>query len=63
MRLHALGLGHQFIEQQQDRSRGVDGHGGGDLPERQASEKAVHIPQGVDGHTHPSHLSPGKGVV
>ena len=59
----ALLLGHQFVEEQQDGTGGVDGHGGGDLVHRQVGHEESHVGQRVDGHAHLAHLALGPRVV
>ena len=59
----ALLLGHQLVEQQENRRRGVDGHGRRDLGQRDTGEQSLHVAQGVDGHPHLAHLALHQGVV
>ncbi len=59
----ALLLRHQFVEEQQDGTRGVDGHGGGDLVHRQVGHEEPHVGQRVDGHTHLAHFTLRPRVV
>ena len=60
---HALLLGHQLVEQQQDGGGGVDGHRRRDLVEGQAGQQQAHVGQRVDGHPDLAHLALGPGVV
>src|SRR5690606_695515 len=60
---HALFLGDQLVEQQQDGSRGVDGHRGGHLAEGDPLEEATHVVERVDGHTDLPDLSGGEWGV
>ncbi len=60
---HALLLGHELVEQQQDGRRGVDGHRRRDLVEGQVGEQQAHVGEGVDGHADLAHLALGTRVV
>src|SRR5690606_8150531 len=60
---HALFLGDQLVEQQQDGGRGVDGHRGGHLAEGDALEEAAHVVERVDGHTDLPDLSGGERSI
>ena len=63
VRRHTLLPRHQLVEQQQDRCRGVDGHRGGDLVEREVSQQEAHVGQRVDGHAHLADFAFRPGVV
>ncbi len=60
---HALLFGHGQVHGQDDGARGVDGHGGGYLVQRDALKEALHVPEGVDGHPDLTHLALGQLVV
>ena len=60
---HALLLGHQLVEQQQDGAGRVDRHGGRDLVHREVGHEEAHVGQRVDGHADLAHLALGAGVV
>ena len=53
---HALPLGHGNVHRQQDRRRGVDGHGGRHPVERNAVQQHLHVQKRVDGHPDPADL-------
>ncbi len=60
---HALLLGHELVEQQEDGRGGVDGHRGRDLVQGQVGEQQAHVGEGVNGHPHLAHLALGARVV
>ena len=60
---HALLLGDQLVEQQQDGGGGVDRHRGGHLVERDPVEQGPHVVEAVDGHPHLRHLAERHRVV
>ena len=60
---NTLLLPHGDVEAEENRCGGVDGHGGGDLLQRNPVQESLHVLQRIDGHPHPAHLSPGGGVV
>ena len=62
-RRHALLLGDELVEQQQDRRRRVDRHRRRDLVERQVVEQQPHVLERVDGHADLADLALGAGVV
>ena len=62
-RRHALLLGHQLVEQQEDGRRRVDGHRRRDLVERDAGQQQAHVLDGVDGDTDLADLALGPRVV
>ena len=51
------------VQGQQDDGRRVDGHGRGDLAERDPGKQLFHIREGIDGHADPADLPLGQGVV
>ena len=61
--INALLPGHGDGHGQEDRGRGVDGHGGADPIQGDTVEEPLHVLQGRDGHPHPAHLPLGQGVV
>ena len=54
---HALLFGHGDIKRQQNRGCGVDGHGRGDLVQRDAVQQGFHVVQRADGHADLAHLA------
>ena len=50
-------VGHCDVEREQRRRRRVDGHGRGDLVERQPVEQDPHVLDRVDGHAHAADLA------
>ena len=60
---HALLLGDQLVEQQQDGAGGVDRHRRRDLVHREVGHEQAHVGQRVDGHADLAHLALGPGVV
>ena len=60
---HALLLGHQLVEEQQDGAGGVDRHGRRDLVHREVGHEETHVGQRVDGDADLAHLALGPGVV
>ena len=63
MLLDALGLGRRDVEGEQDRRRGVDGHRGADVAQRQPVEEDRHVGQAADRHADPADLAFGCGGV
>ena len=59
----ALPLRHRGIQRQQNGRRGIDGHRGGDLRQRNAVEQRLHILQRTDGHAHLAHFSTRARVI
>ena len=62
-RIDPLFLGHQLVQQQQHRSRGVDRHRRRHLAERDAVEQDAHVVDRVDRHAHLAHLAGGQHGV
>ncbi len=60
---HALLLGHDQVEGEQDRRRGVDGHRGRDAVERDAVEQAAHVGDRRDRHADAPDLAARQRVV
>ena len=60
---HALAFGHGDIHRQQDRGRGVDGHAGRDLVQRDLVEQRCHILQRGDRNAHLAHLAHRDRVI
>ena len=59
---HALPLGDQLVEQEQERCRRVDRHRRRDLAERDGVEEELHVGERVDRDPGPPHL-PGRARV
>ena len=59
----ALLAGHGDVHGQQDRRRGVDGHGGGDPVQGDALEQHFEVRQRIDGHPDLAHLSGSQRVL
>ena len=62
-RVRPLLLGDGDVEREEDGRRGVDGHRGGDLVQRDAIEERLHVAQGADGDAHLPHLALHHGIV
>ena len=62
-RVDALLLCHGDIHGQQDGGGRVDGHGGGDLVERDVLEEGLHVVHGGDGDADLADFAVGDGVV
>ena len=60
---HSLFLGHQLVEEQEQRGRGVDRHRRRDLAERDPFEEELHVGDRVDRDAGPPHLAGGTRVV
>ena len=60
---HALLVGERDIEREQPRRRGVDGHRGVHLAERDALEQRAHIAEMRDRHADLANLAAGEDVV
>ncbi len=60
---HALLLGDELVQEQQQRGRGVDRHRGRDLAERDAVEEDPHVLEGVDRDAGPPDLAGRARVV
>ncbi len=60
---HALLLRRRDVEAEQHRGGAVDGHGGGDLVERDPVEQGLHVGEAGDGHAALPHLALGAGMV
>ena len=56
-----LFFGHGDIHGEEDGGGGVDGHGSGDLVERNAVEEDLHVGQRVDGNAHLPHFPLAHG--
>ena len=63
LQLDALFLRHRQVHGPDGRGGGVDGHGGGDVAQRDAVEHGLHVAQGADRHAALAHLALGEGVV
>jgi hypothetical protein len=63
LRGNALLLADELVEQQENRSRSVDGHRRGHLVQRNLVEHAAHVLDGVDGHAGAADLAQAEGVV
>ena len=59
----ALLAGRRDVHGQDRSGRGVDGHGGGDLVQRDLVEERLHVLQAADGHADLAHLALGQGMV
>ena len=57
--LGALAAGDGDVEGEQNRCRGVDGHGSGNLGEVDAIEKALHVFDGINGDADFAHFAEG----
>ena len=60
---HALLLGDQFVEEEQQRRRGVDRHRRRHLVERNPVQQHLHVGDRVDRDAGPPHLALGHRVV
>ena len=60
---YALALGHQLVQEEQERCRRVDGHGRRDLAERDVREEELHVRDRVDGDSGPPHLPERMRIV
>ena len=60
---HALLLGHQLVQQQQDRAGGVDRHARRDRVERDVGEQHPHVGERVDGDADLADLALGSGMI
>ena len=56
-------LGDEFVEEEQERCRRVDGHGRRDFAERDVREEELHVRDRVDGHSGPPHLPERMRIV
>src|SRR5439155_22407547 len=61
--LHALALGDELVEEEEQRRRSVDRHRGRDLPERNGVEEELHVGERVDRDAGPPHLALRARVV
>ena len=61
--LHPRRVGHAHIHGHDHRRRGVDRHRGAHRAQVDSREERLHVRQGVDGDSGPSHLSLGQRIV
>src|SRR6185369_9369915 len=59
----SLFFGNCYVHAEKYRRSGIDGHGGGDLIQRDAAEEDLHVGQGIDGHADLADLTLTHAVV
>ncbi len=60
---NTLFFGQGQIHTQQDRGRGIDGHGGGHFVQGYLIKKDPHVINRINGNSHLAHFSHGESVV
>ena len=54
---------HRNVQTEQDGGGRIDGHGSGDLFERDAVEQRLHVFERIDGHADFADFAEGKSMV